>query len=49
MEEDEDEGEGGGEDDGGEDGDFSPFPFQGLSSSPPFPPKEPSPFQLSEL
>jgi len=49
LEDDDDEGEDGGEDDGEEDSGLSPFPFKGLSSSPPFPLGEPSPFEGLEL
>ena len=49
AEKDDDEGEDEGEDYGGEDGGLSPFPFEGLSSSPPFPSEEPSPFEGLEL
>ena len=49
VEEDEDEGEDGGQDDGGEEGGLSPFHFEGLLSSPPFPQEEPSPFEGLKL
>lgn len=45
----EDGGEDGGEENGDVKGGLSPFPFGGLSSSPPFPPEEPSPFGGLEL
>ena len=45
VEEEENEGEDAVEDDGGEQCGLSPFPFEGLLLSPPFPTEKPSTFE----